>query len=461
MAQPQVLQQKWDLTGSMAPFMDVHMVGPLLDFLREVELYDPKVITKEKIKLLSKTNMVDLEEEEYIRHKDDASFAAEYEVQRPLLEKRRNEVFDRIDNEPEAVKLVTEFFSDADRISDLKAQANLTSEYLASHHGITTDALETYYKFSKFKYECGIYSEAEEMLVNYLSIVQPSSASVLGALWGRLVCRILQAKREDSLADLQAVKEAIDARNVSHVDQIRQRAWLLHWGLFVYMNQRDSHEMLADFFSEKHYLQTMENLCPWLLRYYTAAVVLSPSRRRTGIRDLLTEIQNMGYLYADPITQFLESLYTQFDFDAAQLKLKECQQLMRQDFFLQIFQDKFTHEARVLICEMYCTINRRVDLTMLSEKLQLTEEESERWMVDMVRGSSAVGGGAALDAKIDSSGKQVLMSPPSRTATQQVVERTRDFTHRSNMLASTVGGVLKDQTVFLRTQGGSKGRPTR
>jgi len=444
--------QKWDLTASMAPYFDVHMIGPLLDFLREVELYDPKVITKEKIKLLSKTNMVDLLEDEYESHKEDPVFAAEYTTQKPLLEKRRNEVFDRIDNEPESVKLVSDFFRDETVVSELKASANLNCEYLASVHGITGDAIEAYYKFAKFKYECGIYSEAEEMLCNYLSISQSPSPSWQGALWGRLVCRILQAKWEDSLTDLMAVKEAIDARNVSHVDQIRQRAWLLHWGLFVYMNQRDSHEMLADFFSEKHYLQTMENLCPWLLRYYTAAVVLSPTRRRTGIRELLAEIQSMGYLYADPITQFLESLYTQFDFDAAQLKLKECQLLMKQDFFLQIFLEKFTHEARVLICEMYCTINRRVDLTMLSQKLQLTEEEAERWMVDMVRGSSTVGGGAALDAKIDSSGKQVLMSAPTRSTTQQVVERTRDFTHRSTTLSSALQGSLKDHTVFLQNR---------
>ena len=106
----------------------------------------------------------------------------------------------------------------------------------------------------------------------------------------------------------------------------------------------------------------------------------------------------------------------------------------------------------MLICEMYCTINRRVDLTMLSQKLQLTEEEAERWMVDMVRGSSTVGGGAALDAKIDSSGKQVLMSAPTRSTTQQVVERTRDFTHRSTTLSSALQGSLKDHTVFLQNR---------
>lgn len=443
----------FDLTPRMSAFMDVHMVGFLLDFLRDVGVYDSETITREKIKLLSKTNMVDLLEDEYARHPDNAQFAAELEEQKPILEKKRNEIFDRIDNEPAAVKLVAEFFADEAAISELKSTGQLNGDHLAAHKGITPDALEQYYKFAKFKYECGMYSDAETMLVHYLSISQRDvpGPSLLGALWGRLVCRIVQAKWEEALHDLMAVKEAVDARGtMSHVDQIRQRAWLLHWGLFVYINQREPHELLADFFSERNYLQTMENLCPWLLRYYTAAVVLSPARRRTGIRELLTEIQNMGYLYADPITQFLESLYTQFDFDAAQLKLKECQLLMKQDFFLQIFQEKFTHEARVLICEMYCAINRRVDLTMLSEKLQLTEEESERWMVEMVRGSATVGGGAALDAKIDSSGKQVVMSPPIRSAQQHIVERTREFTHRSAALSGTLQSALKEHTAFLQ-----------
>ena len=74
-------------------------------------------------------------------------------------------------------------------------------------------------------------------------------------------------------------------------------------------------------------------------------------------------------------------------------------------FYDKMTTDKFMHEARVMICEMYCTINRRVDLHMLAEKLQMTEEEAEKWMVEMVRNSSA--GSNTADAKIDSSAKQV------------------------------------------------------
>ena len=48
-----------------------------------------------------------------------------------------------------------------------------------------------------------------------------------------------------------------------------------------------------------------------------------------------------------------------------------CQDLVKSDFFLQIYAEKFMHEARVMICEMHCTINRRVDLVMLAQKLQV------------------------------------------------------------------------------------------
>eukprot|EP00607_Mallomonas_marina_P009925 CAMPEP_0182419722 /NCGR_PEP_ID=MMETSP1167-20130531/4109_1 /TAXON_ID=2988 /ORGANISM="Mallomonas Sp, Strain CCMP3275" /LENGTH=326 /DNA_ID=CAMNT_0024594785 /DNA_START=455 /DNA_END=1435 /DNA_ORIENTATION=+ len=321
-------------------------------------------------------------------------------------------------------------------------------DFIYSNHGISQEDTEEYFKHSKFRYDCGMYSDAEGMLGRYLSISQPQNNSVLGALWGRLACRILQANWDDSLQDVTAVKEAIESRSIAPVDQIRQRGWLMHWGLFVYMNHRDGTDALVDFYAEKSYLQTLENLCPWLLRYFTVAVILS-HRRRNLLADVLKEIQSMKYQYSDPITEFLECLYEHFDFDEAQSRLKDCQTLMKNDFFLQSFAEKFTHEARLLICEIYCTINRRVDLTMLAEKLELSEEEAERWMVDMVRSASA---GSSVDAKIDSSGKQVIMSVPMRSAHQQVVDRTRDLTVRSSLLCSNLESTLQDQAFYVKNR---------
>ena len=318
--------KRFDLTPAMAPFMDVHMMLPLLDFVRNLHLYDEKAITKEKIKTLNKTNLIDVIEDEYKKFPNDAVLQAEYKEKQASFDKRRNAVFDQLDNEPELVKKVTEFFGKTELIEQLKSTAsNFTVDQLAASHGITAEALDKYYKWGKFKFECGLYEDADAILTNFLSVVQPNSSTVVGACWGQLASRILLARWEASLESLTKVKETIDVRSVAPLDQLRQRAWLLHWGLFVHINQRDGVDALVDFFSEKVYLQTTENLCPWLLRYYTAFVILSPTRRRTMLRDVLNEIQSLSYLYSDPITEFLESLYNQFDFDEAQAKLMLCQ----------------------------------------------------------------------------------------------------------------------------------------
>lgn len=432
----------------MAPFLDVHMMSPLLDFLREVKLYDTKDIAKEKIRIFVRTNMIDLVEEEMGLVADDASVVNNPELEKSKLAARTDAIFNKIDNEPEAVVKCEAFFGNEELIAELKTGANLTIEYVAANHGITVNMLEDYYKYGKFKYDCGMYADAYLMLGNFLSVMQVQTPSVLGALWGRLACRILQGllqdKWDDSIQDLNAVKEAIESRSIPPVDQLNQRAWLLHWGLFIFLKQNNGCDLLLDFFSEKVYLQTLENLCPWLLRYYSCAALLS-SKRRHIMRNTLEEIQSISYLYSDPFTQLVESLYDRFDLDEAQVHLSKCMESMKQDFFLHSFVEKFLLEVRVSMCEVHCGLNRRVDMTMLSEKMQLSEDEAEKWMVDMVRGAVALDG-----AKIDSSGKQVIMPVPSKTGHKQVIDRTRELTVRSSILTANVASLLSEQATYIK-----------
>lgn len=427
--------------------------------MRICQTQEYKLITKEYIKVLTKTNLTDAEQEYRTLiafHPQDAELQQEFDSQLSGLTEKNERTFELIDNPPEEVQLVARFFANKDLISELKAKNSFHLEHLAKYQ-VTAESLDSYYRYTKFQYECGMYKESEDMLFNHLSVggqaaavgATSSSSSDHGALWGRLACRILNAKWADVFTDLQAVKEAIEVRNSSHMDQLRQRAWLMHWGLFLLLSPRDQigAESLADLFSEKPYLQTLENLCPWLLRYFTAAVILSPNRRKTMLRDLLREIQAMSYLYSDPMTQFLDSLFDQFDFDAAQVKLEECRQLVKSDFFLGRFADRFMHEARMLICEMYCTINRKVDLTMLAVKLQLSEEEAERWMVDIVRGSIS---GPTVDAKIDSSGKQVLMAAPTKVGHKQIIDASKELSNRSGILSANLEALVKEQAVYIQ-----------
>lgn len=205
-----------------------------------------------------KTNMLELVQDEINKISPDDPFIKNNPtLSADQIQQRTRDIFAKMDNISDGVSLCKKFFA-----SD---NSNISLESF-TNSGISSSNLEEYYQFAKFKYDCGMYSEAEDMLGKYLSINQPQTPSVLGALWGRLACRILQSKWELALSDFQSVKEAIENRNISPLDQLRQRAWLMHWALIVLLNQKDGADALYDFYSERNYLQTLENLCPWLLR---------------------------------------------------------------------------------------------------------------------------------------------------------------------------------------------------
>ena len=265
--------------------------------------------------------------------------------------------------------------------------------------------------------------------------------------------------KEPSKDDLKDLKEAIEIRNIAPMEQLRQRGWICHWSLFVHFTQRDSYDSFIEFISDRCYIQTMQNICPWLLRYYAVAALLS-SRRKNVIRDLLNEIQNLSNLYTDPILSFVSTLYNSFDIDLTQVKLKESLLLMKNDFFLCAHTGKFSDMAKMLMCEMYCTMYSRIDLNALADKLELSEDEAEKWMVSMVKTTTPTTGSAgaasssvlsaSLDARIDSSAKQVIIAPPRHNILQQVVDKTRDITARSTMLNTNMKTLLQEQGILIR-----------
>ena len=58
------------------------------------------------------------------------------------------------------------------------------------------------------------------------------------ALWGKLACEILTQNMVSAAEDLFKIVAGIDAEDasVSHTLKLGQRAWVLHWALFVFFN---------------------------------------------------------------------------------------------------------------------------------------------------------------------------------------------------------------------------------
>eukprot|EP00983_Pelagomonas_calceolata_P090811 1157467-Pelagomonas_calceolata.AAC.3 len=63
-------------------------------------------------------------------------------------------------------------------------------------------------------------------------------------------------------------------------------------------------------------------------------------------------IQQESYEYSDPVTQFLEFLFVHYDFDGAQQQLKDCEEVIDNDFFLTACREEFVENARLFIFEV-------------------------------------------------------------------------------------------------------------
>lgn len=95
------------------------------------------------------------------------------------------------------------------------------------------------------------------------------------------------------------------------------------------------------------YLNAIQTTCPHILRYLTTAVITN-KRRRTVLKDLVKVIQQESYTYKDPITEFLECLYVNFDFDGAQQKLRECETVSAPVKFFMFFVPNIQYLTQML-----------------------------------------------------------------------------------------------------------------
>lgn len=83
---------------------------------------------------------------------------------------------------------------------------------------------------------------------------------------------------------------------------------------------------------------------------------------------------------------------------------------------------------------------------MLADKLNMTEEEAERWIVNLIRH-------ARLDAKIDSKLGHVVMGAQAISPYQQLIEKTKAMTIRCSVLSMHIEKKLsvEGKTAFVPT----------
>jgi translation initiation factor 3 subunit E len=220
---------------------------------------------------------------------------------------------------------------------------------------------------------------------------------------------------------------------------MQSRIWLMHWSLFIFFNHEHGKTHIIDLFNQDKYLNAIQTNAPHLLRYLATAFIVN-KKRRPQFKDFIKVIQQEQHSYKDPITEFLACVYVHYDFDGAQKKMRECEEVILNDPFLAKrveegnfstvpLRDEFLENARIFIFETYCRIHRRIDMNVLAEKLNMNYEEAERWIVNLIRSSK-------LDAKIDSELGTVIIEPNQPNIYEQLIDHTKGLSGRTYKLVN-------------------------
>jgi translation initiation factor 3 subunit E len=341
---------QYDLTPVLAKHLDRHLVFPLLEFLGTRALYDAADIEAAKLQLIEKTNMVDYAVDIY------QQLNGTDEVPESLLQ-RRVDVVSKLKSLESAVKPITEFLSNEDNVNLLKQDKTQNQAFLLKEFQIGPEQVDALYHFAKWNFECGNYSAAAEYLYHYRTLSTNPERTV-ASLWGKVAADILLQEFGSAMDDILKLKELIDVDTFAPVaKQLQQKAWLMHWSLFVFFNHESGLNALIDLFMQDRYLTAIQLTSQHLLRYLAVAVVVN-KRRRNVLNDLKRVVAQEAYEYSDPVTEFVRCLFVDYDFDGAQAQLAKCEEVLENDFFLVAAKDAFMEAARQFLFENYCRIHQ-------------------------------------------------------------------------------------------------------
>jgi len=97
----------------------------------------------------------------------------------------------------------------------------------------------------------------------------------------------------------------------------------------------------------------------------------------------------------------------------------------------------YIHPTHAPSCmQTYCRIHQTIDIKLLAERLNMGIEAAEKWITNLILN-------ARLNAKIDAKSGTVVMGTQSESVHEQLVEKSKQLSVRTFMLANTVVGTAR------------------
>ena len=228
----------------------------------------------------------------------------------------------------------------------------------------------------------------------------------------------------------KAEKRAADSLQIASI--MRDRAWLLHWSLFVFFNKDSLLDELIALFVNNKYMNVIQTMCPHLLRYLTSAILISPNIDKQSKLKYLSDVSRViieeQYTYKDPITEFVRLVIRSNDFEGASIMLAHAMDVIKFDFFLAFYQDYFLQYARTTFLIKYCRLYNRISVKNIAKLLlmdrTMSNDQIQLWLINAIRSESIV-------AKLDVLENVIYVHFDETNPYQEMKERTQSMNHRT------------------------------
>ena len=239
----------------------------------------------------------------------------------------------------------------------------------------------------------------KEILVNESS---NNSDLMLQVYWGLLACEILNGKGRDVVENttLRKMKDLIEKKyyegSLSHQEFNQYMTWLLHWLLMYSFTSKDltNTGLFATILGDgSSFLNVVQMRSNQLSRYMITSFLLARGQPNLKYQIGKNALENIALPVAieslqaggnDVFSEFLKTIYEDYDLDKALTLVEQLGKEAEGDFLLKNYAFDIKKQAYLLIFQTKCKLFRTVDLKEVekamgkSNPIEMTIEDLQR-----------------------------------------------------------------------------------
>jgi hypothetical protein len=245
-------------------------------------------------------------------------------------------------------------------------------------------------------------NKAKDILTSFIKlnkIVNKNLSKIIYALY--LLYSINILSNQDSkiieknfigiLKSLEHLKEHLDSEfrktNFDSVDKIQvdfkeillYRGYIIHWSLFLL---ESNVELFLDTLFKDTYFTLIENIFQYMYSYLIIFSILTKSKKYIyQIKESIKKINIQDDKFVD---LFIE-MFINYNIGNSVKLLEECKNIMKNDYFVYIYIDKFNEKCKETIIENYIFLNETIDLNDLSELFNKNIDDTKKYTKDVIK----------------------------------------------------------------------------